>query len=94
MIDKETIKHIAYLSRLEVKENEMDAISNKIGDILEYVDKLQSVNTENIGITYNTINLTNALRDDEVRDSLNRENALQNAPEKEMGCIKVPKVLE
>jgi aspartyl-tRNA(Asn)/glutamyl-tRNA(Gln) amidotransferase subunit C len=94
MIDKETIKHIAYLSRLEVKENEMDAISNKIGDILSYVDQLQSVNTENIGITYNTINLTNALRDDEIRDSLDREKALQNAPEKEMGCFKVPKVLE
>lgn len=94
MIDKETIKHIAYLSRLEVKENEMDAISNKIGDVLKYVDQLQSVNTENIGITYNTINLTNALREDEIRDSLDREKVLQNAPEKEMGCFKVPKVLE
>ena len=94
MIDKETIKHIAYLSRLEVKENEMDTISNKIGDVLKYVDQLQSVNTDNIGITYNTINLTNALRDDEIRDSLDREKVLQNAPEKEMGCFKVPKVLE
>lgn len=94
MIDKETIKHIAYLSRLEVKEDEMDTISRKIGDILSYVDKLQSVNTENIGITYNTINLTNSLRDDEVKDSLDREKVLQNAPEKEMGCFKVPKVLE
>jgi aspartyl-tRNA(Asn)/glutamyl-tRNA(Gln) amidotransferase subunit C len=94
MIDKETIKHIAYLSRLEVKEDEMDTISRKIGDILSYVDKLQSVNTENIGITYNTINLTNALRDDELKDSLDREKVLQNAPEKEMGCFKVPKVLE
>ena len=94
MIDKETIKHIAYLSRLEVKENEMDAISKKIGDVLKYVDKLQSVNTENIGITYNTINLTNSLRDDEVRNSLDREKALQNAPEKEMGCFKVPKVID
>lgn len=94
MIDKETIKHIAYLSRLEVKENEMDAISNKIGDVLKYVDQLQSVNTENIGITYNTINLTNALREDEIKDSLDRESVLQNAPEKEMGCFKVPKVLE
>jgi aspartyl-tRNA(Asn)/glutamyl-tRNA(Gln) amidotransferase subunit C len=94
MIDKETIKHIAYLSRLEVKENEMDAISNKIGDVLKYVDQLQSVNTENIGITYNTINLTNALREDEIKDSLDRERVLQNAPEKEMGCFKVPKVLE
>jgi aspartyl-tRNA(Asn)/glutamyl-tRNA(Gln) amidotransferase subunit C len=94
MIDKETIKHIAYLSRLEVKENEMDAISNKIGDVLKYVDQLQSVNTENIGITYNTINLTNALREDEIKDSLDREKVLQNAPEKEMGCFKVPKVLE
>lgn len=94
MIDKETIKHIAYLSRLEVKEDEMDTISRKIGDILKYVDKLQSVNTENIGITYNTINLTNSLRDDEIKDSLDREKVLQNAPEKEMGCFKVPKVLE
>lgn len=94
MIDKDTIKHIAYLSRLEVKDNEVDTISKKIGDVLSYVDKLQSVNTENIGITYNPINLSNALRDDEIRKSLDREKVLQNAPDKEMGCFKVPKVIE
>lgn len=93
MLDKNVLNHVANLSKLEFNEEEMEGISKKLGDILNYVDQLQSVNTDNIDITYNPINLVNALREDEVKTSLDREKTLQNAPDKEMGCFKVPKVL-
>ncbi|SHH26540.1 Asp-tRNA(Asn)/Glu-tRNA(Gln) amidotransferase subunit GatC [Tepidibacter thalassicus] len=94
MLDKDTVKHVANLCRLEFKEEEMDGISKKLGDILGYVEKLKSVDTESVDITYNPINLTNVFREDEVKKSLDREKVLQNAPDKEMGCFKVPKVLD
>lgn len=93
MLDKDTVKHVANLSKLEFKEEEMEGMLKKLGDILNYVDQLQSVNTDNIDITYNPINLVNVLREDNVKDSLDREKVLQNAPDKEIGCFKVPKVL-
>ena len=93
MLDLNAIKHVANLSKLEFKEEEMESISKKIGDILNYANVLQTVDTENIDITYNPINLSNMLRDDVVKSSLDREKVLQNAPDKEMGCFKVPKVL-
>ncbi|MEJ8554679.1 Asp-tRNA(Asn)/Glu-tRNA(Gln) amidotransferase subunit GatC [Tepidibacter sp. Z1-5] len=94
MLDKDTVKHVAKLSRLEVKEDEIEAISKKIGDVLNYVEKLQSVDTENTDITYNPINISNQFRNDEVKESLEVKKVLQNAPQKEMGCFKVPKVLD
>ncbi|WP_099189403.1 Asp-tRNA(Asn)/Glu-tRNA(Gln) amidotransferase subunit GatC [Tepidibacter mesophilus] len=94
MLDKDTVKHVAKLSRLEVKDDEIEAISKKIGDVLNYVEKLQSVDTENTDITYNPINISNQFRNDEVKESLEVKKVLQNAPEKEMGCFKVPKVLD
>lgn len=94
MLDKNTIKHVANLSKLEFKEEEVESISKKLGDILSYVDQLQKVDTNNVDITYNPINLVNVFREDTIKDSLDREKVLQNAPDKEMGCFKVPKVLD
>ncbi|OPJ56297.1 Asp-tRNA(Asn)/Glu-tRNA(Gln) amidotransferase subunit GatC [Alkalithermobacter paradoxus] len=94
MIDKESIKHVSKLARLEFKEDEMDKVVKKLDDVLSYVKMLDEVNVENVGITYNPINLKNVLREDVVKESLDREKVLQNAPDKEMGCFRVPKVLD
>ncbi len=94
MLDKDTVKHVAKLSRLEIKDDEIETVSKKMGDILSYIEKLQGVDTENTDITYNPINLVNQFRKDEVKESLEVKKVLQNAPEKEMGCFKVPKVLD
>ncbi|AHM56006.1 hypothetical protein EAL2_c07050 [Peptoclostridium acidaminophilum DSM 3953] len=94
MIDKDVIAHIAHLSRLEIKDEEVQGYMEKINSILSYVENLQSVNTENVDITYNTNNSFNAFRDDAITLSMPREDVLMNAPDSEMGCFKVPKVLE
>ncbi|KDR95689.1 aspartyl/glutamyl-tRNA(Asn/Gln) amidotransferase subunit C [Peptoclostridium litorale DSM 5388] len=94
MIDREKILHIAHLARLELTEEEISDYMTKLNDILSYVERLQSVDTENTDITYNPNGSYNAFRNDEVRPSLERESVLQNAPDSEMGCFKVPKVLD
>ncbi len=94
MIDREKILHIAHLARLELTEEEISDYMTKLNDILSYVERLQSVDTENTDITYNPNGSYNAFRNDKVTPSLERESVLQNAPDREMGCFKVPKVLD
>ena len=94
MIDREKILHIAHLARLELTEEEISDYMTKLNDILSYVERLQSMDTENTDITYNPNGSYNAFRNDEVRPSLERDSVLQNAPDREMGCFKVPKVLD
>jgi len=71
----------------------IDKFAGQIGTILDYVDKLNQVDTDGIRPTSHAISLTNAFREDEPRDHLEREHALANAPEKEEGSFIVPKVV-
>ena len=71
----------------------IDKFSGQIGTILDYVDKLNEVDTEGVRPTSHAISLTNAFREDEQIDHLEREEALANAPEKEDGNFVVPKVV-
>ncbi|KXZ40380.1 aspartyl/glutamyl-tRNA(Asn/Gln) amidotransferase subunit C [Alkalithermobacter thermoalcaliphilus JW-YL-7 = DSM 7308] len=94
MVDKSTIQNVAKLAKLEFREDEIDMIVKKLDNVLSYVKMLDEVNVDNVDITYNPIDLKNAFREDNVGKSLDREKVLQNAPDKEMGCFKVPKVLD
>jgi len=92
-ITKEEVKHVSKLARLEMDEAEMDTFSRQIGTILEYFEALNQVNTDGIKPTSHAIFLTNAFREDEEKEHLDRESALANAPEKEDGYFLVPKVI-
>lgn len=94
MLDKEALKHVAKLARIEIEGSEEEAVIQKISNILSYVDKLQELDTDGVEITYHPIEVKNVFREDEVKPSLDREKALQNAPSKEVGCFRVPKVLD
>ena len=92
-ITKEEVVHVAKLARLDVDEALIDKFAKQIGMILEYVDSLNQVDTEGITPTSHAISLTNAFREDHVRDRFDRNSALANAPEKEDGNFVVPKVI-
>ncbi len=92
-ITREEVLHVAKLARLNMAEASVDKFSDQIGTILEYVDKLREVDTEGVKPTSHAIFLSNAFREDQVKDPLNRDEALANAPEKENGCFVVPKVV-
>jgi len=92
-ITKDEVLYVADLARLDLDEEAIEKFAGQIGDILDYVDKLNEVDTDGIKPTSHAISLTNAFRDDEQQDHLDREQVLANAPEKEEGSFVVPKVV-
>ncbi|RZB35021.1 MAG: aspartyl-tRNA(Asn)/glutamyl-tRNA(Gln) amidotransferase subunit C [Desulfobacteraceae bacterium Eth-SRB1] len=92
-ITKDEVIHVANLARLDLDEDSIDLLAGQIGKILEYVDTLNRVDTEGVPSTSYAIFLNNAFREDSVKESLDRDKALANAPEKEDGNFVVPKVI-
>ena len=93
-ITKNEVLHVADLARLDLDEASIDKFAGQIGNILEYVAKLNEVDTEGIRPTSHAISITNVFREDQERQPLEREKALENAPEKEDGNFVVPKIIE
>jgi aspartyl-tRNA(Asn)/glutamyl-tRNA(Gln) amidotransferase subunit C len=92
-ITKEEVIHVANLARLDLDEASIEKFVGQIGTILEYVDKLNQVDTEGIKPTSHAIFLSNAFREDEEKQHLERDLSLANAPEQEDGSFIVPKVI-
>ncbi len=93
-IKKETVDYIANLSRLKFNNEQSTKIANHMGDILTYMDKLNSLNTEGIKPMEHVKPISNVFRDDIISPSYDREQLLENAPLKEEGAFVVPKVVE
>jgi aspartyl-tRNA(Asn)/glutamyl-tRNA(Gln) amidotransferase subunit C len=92
-ITKEEVLHVAELARLDLDEASIDRFAGQIANILEYVAQLNEVDTTGVKATSHAIALTNAFREDQEKEHLDRETALANAPEKEDGNFIVPKVI-
>jgi len=92
-VSKEEILHIAKLADLKINENEIDEYAKNLEDILDFVKVLNSVDTENIEESIGTLNNVNVFRKDEVKEFEDKEALLQNAPEKENGMFRIPKVI-
>ncbi len=92
-IDKDTIKKIAHLARLEFDEKEADKMSDNFNKILNWMDKLNEVNTDNVEPLIHMSEEVNVLREDIVNNSLKHEDALLNAPKKDSDYFRVPKFL-
>ena len=93
-VSKEEIEKIAQLARLNLKDDEIDKIEGQVNQILEYVKKLDELDTDNIEPLSHTLDLNNVFREDIVRDSLPCEKALENAPLKSDKFFRVPKVIK
>lgn len=92
-LTKDEALKVAHLARLEFKENEIERFRDDLNNILSFIEKLQEVDTEGVEPLYQVNNLENVLRKDLVRDSLDRDLAIKNAPQKDEGMIIVPKVV-
>jgi len=92
-ITKNEVLHVADLARLDLDEESIDKFAGQIGEILEYVDTLNKLDTKGITPTSHAIFLNNAFREDEEKQHLDTDAALANAPEKEDGGFIVPKVV-
>ena len=93
-ITKKDVLHVAGLARLALTEEEVELFTDQLKRILEYVEELSEVDTRGIDPTFYTVHPGRTLREDRVTGSLNRDEALMNAPESARGCFKVPKIIE
>ena len=91
---KISIEHLAQLARLSVSDDEKTLFANQIDSILSYMDKLNELGTENVEPTSHVISLSNIVREDLPKDSLEREDALMNAPDRTDRFYRVPKIIE
>ncbi len=87
------VEHVARLARLEFTEEEKVKLVHQLNDILGYMEKLNKLDTSNVEPLSQVIELSNVMREDEVKPSLPRAEVLKNAPEKNEQFFKVPKVI-
>ena len=92
-IDKEEVKKVAHLARLELNENAINNHAEQLEKILEYIKQLEKIDTDNIPCTTRAIEVTNAFRKDEMKNYENIEDLLELGPSREDQYFKVPKII-
>lgn len=95
-LSKEEVRHIAKLANLSLDENEVSKFQAELSDILQYVDKLQKVDTDNTEITNQVTGLVNVYRENDSVDEdrmFTQQQALSNTKVTHKGYIAVPAVI-
>lgn len=93
-ITEKTVEYVAQLARLNLSDGEKKMLAGQMGDILEYMDKLDSLDTKGVEPMEHVEPISNVFRKDIVEKSLSREKILANAPDKKDGAFRVPKIVE
>lgn len=93
MIDREQVRKVAYLARLELTKEEEEQFTPQLSSILEYFEQLSELDTENVAPTTRAIDVSNITRPDELQPFADKEALLGEAPEAEDGFFRVPQIL-
>jgi len=93
-ISKETVKYVAHLARIELKQKELEKLSKQLEGILGFIDKLSKIDIKDIRPTSHILPINNVLREDKISPSLSCDEALKNAPHRVRNFFGVPKVIE
>ena len=88
------IEHVARLARLELSAAEKEEFTGQLNEILNFVEQLNQIDTTGIEPTAHAMQINNVYRPDQVKPSLDLEQALSNAPDRIDNFFKVPKTLE
>ena len=95
MINKKEIHKIAKLAKIDIKDGELDAYSDQISKILDYITELNEVDTSKVEeFSGDILNNQQNLREDVIGKSLDREEIIKLAPESDGVYFKVPKVIK
>ena len=92
--DKKSLLKLGKLARISISEDKLNNLSKDLNSILEFVDQLKEIKTDQVDPTSNSLNQKLEVRDDKVENKNSTEDVLENAPEKEMNFFVVPKVIE
>jgi aspartyl-tRNA(Asn)/glutamyl-tRNA(Gln) amidotransferase subunit C len=93
-ISRDEVAHLARLSRLAVTDEELDVFAGQLDVILGAVARVGEVAADDIPPTSHVVPVTNVLRPDEPRPSVDRDAVLASAPSAEDGRFRVPRILD
>ena len=93
-IDKDTVKHISKLARISLDEKKINNLSKDLSSIMEFIEKLNELNTDKTTPLTSIINASLKSRKDEVKDGKIRDQILKNSPENNEEFFVVPKVID
>ncbi|MCI8550581.1 MAG: Asp-tRNA(Asn)/Glu-tRNA(Gln) amidotransferase subunit GatC [Lachnospiraceae bacterium] len=94
VISDETIDYVGILAKLELSEEEKERAKEDMANMLDYIDMLNELDTEGVEPMSHVFPVHNVFREDIVENGDDRENMLENAPDRKDGCYKVPKTVE
>lgn len=92
-IDRKDVEYVANLARLELTEAEKEEQLQKLNKILDYMEILGKVDTQDVAPLAHVLPVHNVLRKDEPHQTLEKDKTLQNAPEESQGMFRVPKIV-
>ena len=92
--DKKSLLKLGKLARISISDDKLNNLSQDLNSILEFVDQLKEIKTDQVDPTSNSLNQKLEVSDDKVDTKNSAEDILENAPEKEMDFFVVPKVIE
>ena len=91
-IDADMVKHVAFLVRLGIREEEARAFSHQFTAIIDYFHLLNEVDTANVPPASETSSTRSVMRADEVQPSIPRQDFLKNVPHRDGDYVQVPLV--
>jgi aspartyl-tRNA(Asn)/glutamyl-tRNA(Gln) amidotransferase subunit C len=94
MISEKDVKYVAGLARIHLKDEEIIALTKDLEKILDYINKLNTLDVTKVQPTSHVLPLKNVHREDTVRPSLTQREALKISVEQQDGAFKVPKIIE
>ena len=92
-ISKKDVRYIAKLARLKFTEEEEDVLAKDLSKVLDYMAKLNEVDTTDVPLTTHVLDLAGVARPDQIKSRMTQEDALRNAPDSDGTFFRVPKVI-
>ena len=93
-ITRAEVEHVSRLARLALSDQELDALTGEMDAILDYVEQLNTLDTQEIVPTAHAVPMENAFRKDEIRPGFTTDQALSNAPDATENAFRVRRVIE
>lgn len=93
MITTKEVEHISWLARLKVNEEQLEGYALQLNSILDYFAQLDEVETKDVEPTCHVIDVNNVFRDDVITSPLSQDEAIGNAPKKQDGYFKAPRII-
>lgn len=94
MVSKDEVKYIAEIAKLEISQSEIDSFTQKFDQVMDFMEKINEVDTEGIEPTYSVLEDDGFMKHEENNQTLKRDEAIMNTKETKYGYFKILRVVE